>query len=163
MGLNRTPESSLDAWWWEIPTNFDGWESFSKKNSGQKGQILSGRHPKVKKLSRTVKWTLRAHFWVFFSKILPMASYDVCAHLTSEWNAISCRSRPPPRHLCEKWPKMAQIRHLRGLFERAGGTSHDDLLYITNGMSWSWSWLWLLLWLLWICLSTFPKKSLTRL
>jgi len=60
----------------------DGWASFSKKKTDEKDQFLSRLCPKVKFLSGQVKWTLRAHFWVFFSKTLPMASFDVCTHLS---------------------------------------------------------------------------------
>lgn len=89
----RTPESSprcLILGGKKIPTNFEflsasfGWLGilFEKKKSDQKGQFLSGLCPKVKFLSGQVKWTLRAHFWVFFSQNLPMASFDVYAHLS---------------------------------------------------------------------------------
>ena len=63
----------------------DGWASFSTKKSDEKEQFLSGLHPKVEFLSGQVKWTLRAHFWVFFSKTPPVASFDVCAHLSSKY------------------------------------------------------------------------------
>lgn len=60
----------------------EGWASFSKKKTDEKEQFLSGLRPKVKFLSGQVNWTLRAHFWVFFSQTLPMASFYVYAHLS---------------------------------------------------------------------------------
>ena len=63
--------------------HLDDWASFLKKKSDEKEQFLSGLRQKVKFLSGQVKWTLRAQFWVFFSKTLPVASFDVCAHLSS--------------------------------------------------------------------------------
>ena len=63
----------------------DGCASFSRKKTDEKEQFLSGLRSKVKFLSGQVKWTLRAHFWVFFSKTPPMASFDVCAHLSSKY------------------------------------------------------------------------------
>ena len=92
----------------KIPTNFEficasfGWlGAFFEKDFWSKRSIFT----------RTVKWTLRAHFWVFLSKNSPTASFDVCAHIPSGCNTISCQICPPTCHIFSKWLKLAQIRH----------------------------------------------------
>ena len=119
---DRTPESSLRCLILggeKIPTNFEficalfRWlGAFFEKKIWSKRSNFSRTSPKSKFFIRTVKWALRAHFWVFFSKNLPMASCEVCAHLPFRCNTISCQSNPPACFLWSKWLKIAQIRHL---------------------------------------------------
>ena len=65
----------------------------------QKWNILFGQ----------VKWTLRAHFWVFFSKDSPIASLDVCAHLSSGCQNHFMLKLPPVCNLCRFLLKIAWI------------------------------------------------------
>ena len=87
IGPPNIPSDAVSLGGEKIPTDLEFLcASFSvlfEKKSDEKEQFLSGLRSKVKFLSGQVKWTLRALFWVFFFKTPPMASFDVCAHLSS--------------------------------------------------------------------------------